>query len=54
MRELVVDGEGEVEGAAAVETFVRSDGEREVEDVIGIGEVQGHGGGEGEFRNVWE
>jgi hypothetical protein len=49
VREVLADGEGEVELAAFVEALVGRDGEGEVEDVVGVGEGGFHGAGEGEF-----
>lgn len=46
------DAEGEGEEAGFVEAFVRLQGEGEVEDVVGVGEVRGHGCGEGELGEV--
>ena len=42
MREVLVDGEGEVEDAAFVQAVVGCQGEDEVEDVVGIREVRFH------------
>jgi hypothetical protein len=49
VREVLADGEGEVELTAFVEALVGRDGEGEVEDVVGVGEGGFHGAGEGEF-----
>ena len=41
--EVLVDGKSKVEEAALVHAFVGFDGEGEVEDVVGVGEVHFHG-----------
>ena len=53
MREVLVDGKGEVEEAALVHAFVGFDGEGEVEDVVGVGEVHFHGTSQGQFLEVY-
>lgn len=53
MREVLVNGEGEVEDAAFVHSLVGLDGECEVEDIVGVGEGHFHGAAEGEFLEVW-
>lgn len=42
MREVLVDGEVEVEGTAFVHALVGLDHEYEVEDIIGVGEGRFH------------
>jgi hypothetical protein len=42
MREVLVDGEAEVEGAGLVHALVRVDGQGEVENVVRTGEVRAH------------
>jgi hypothetical protein len=49
VREVLADGEGEVELAALVESLVGRDREGEVEDVVGVWEGRLHRVGEGEF-----
>ena len=43
MREVLVDGEGEGESPAFVHALVGFDRQREVEDVVGVGESHFHG-----------
>lgn len=52
MREVLADGEGEVELAAFVQALVGCDGEGEVEDVIGVLEGCLHGPGKGELGKI--
>ena len=52
VREVLADGEGEVELAAFVQALVGGDSEGEVEDVVGVLEGCLHGAGEGEFRKI--
>ena len=50
VREVLVDGEVEVEAAALVHSFVRLDGQSEVQDIIGVGEGGFHRAAEGAFE----
>lgn len=43
MREILVDGKSKVKRSGLVETLVRLDRKREVENIIGIGEFGAHG-----------
>ena len=43
MREVLVDGKGKVKSPILVETLIRLDREREIENVIGIREFGAHG-----------
>lgn len=52
MREVLVDREIEVEGAALVHALVGLDGEDEVEDVVRVGEGHFHRAAEGELVEV--
>lgn len=52
VREVLADGEGEVELAAFVQALVGSDGECEVKDVVGVWEGGLHGTGQREFREI--
>ena len=52
VREVLVDGEAEGEGAGGVHAFVGVDGQGEVEDVVGVGEVRAHGRAEGELGEI--
>lgn len=52
VREVLADGEGEVELAAFVQALVGSDGEGEVEDIVGVLEGCLHGAREGEFGKI--
>ena len=53
VREVLVDGEGKVKGAALVHALVGLDCEGEVEDVVRVREGGFHGGAEGELGEVW-
>ena len=52
VREVLVDGEGEAEGAVLVHALVRVDVQDEVEDVVWVGEFGAHGVAEGELGDV--
>ena len=52
VREVLVDGEAEAEGAALVHALVRLDGQDEVHDVVVRREVGAHRVAEREFRDV--
>ncbi|KAJ8107795.1 hypothetical protein OPT61_g8616 [Boeremia exigua] len=52
VREVLVDGEAEVEAPALVHALVWVDGEREVEDVVWVWEVRLHRRAEGEFFEI--
>jgi len=51
--EILVDGEGEVEGAGLVHALVGLDGEGEVEDVVRVGKAHLHRAAERELLQVW-
>jgi len=53
VREVLVDGEAEGEGAGGVHAFVGVDGEGEVEDVVGVGKGGAHCAAEGELGEVY-
>lgn len=53
VRKVLVDCEAEDEAAAFVHALVRVDGEREVEDVVGVGEVGFHRCAERELFEIW-
>lgn len=42
VREILVDGESEVEDATFVQALVRFDSKGEVEDIVGVGEGHFH------------
>ena len=50
VREILVDGEVEVETAAFIHSFIRLDGQGEVEDIIGVGEGGFHCAAERPFE----
>ena len=50
MREVLINGEAEVERTAFVHALVRLDGECEVQDIVGIGEGCSHCFAEGPFE----
>ena len=52
VREVLVDGEAEVEGAVLVQPFVRLDGQGEVERVVRVREVRAHGAAQRQLREV--
>lgn len=53
VREVLVDGKGEVEDAAFVHALVGFDGQGEVEDVVGVGKGHFHRAAQGEFLKVY-
>lgn len=53
VREVLVDCEAENEAAAFVHALVRVDGQSEVEDVVGIGEVRLHCCAQRELFEIW-
>lgn len=52
VREILIDVESEDEGATFVETFVRVDREREVENIVGVREGGFHRCAEGKFVEI--
>lgn len=43
MREVLIDGKGKVESPGLVQTLIRFDRKREIENVIGVWEFGAHG-----------
>ena len=52
MREVLVDGEGEVESATFVHSLVRLDRQDKVEDVVGVWKMHLHCAAKREFGKV--
>lgn len=50
--EVLIDGKGEVESAALVHSLIRFDGQRKVEDVVGVWEMHFHGAAKREFGEI--
>ena len=54
VREVLVDGEGEVEAPALVHAFVRADGQGKILDIVRVGEGGLHCGAEGELGEIYK
>lgn len=52
VRVIARDDKGELEGAALVHSLVRVNSEREVEDIIRVGEIRAHGATKGQFAEI--
>ena len=55
MREILVDDKVEVKGASSIHSFIRLDGEGEIQDIIWVWERSLHRPTEGAFKllQVW-
>jgi hypothetical protein len=53
MREVLVDGEGEVKASPLVHAFIGLDSQGEVEDVVGIGKLGAPGSARFQFFEIY-